>query len=285
MTFQKVLILFLIFLIISCTGNNRKDRNTKTHSLHTDLQNRDTIRAADTTIRSTEKLKRLFIKYKNRIDGYQVKIEWTPSESYEDCSKGLATIYFENPNGYRFSIIDSAFVSSALINTDIKREIAFFKKDTVIYLNYPVKSKREIIRRDVPFSFADVDFDDKKELVMTVFGEGQRHTDIYRVFRLDSVGNIVEKSKQVTYLKPFIDFDGFTKFDQKNKIVTNTFDGGAENSSYETFVYGSGKAKINMFRLKHIVAYVDGVKKIYYTKDKLTKSIDYLKMDFENSKR
>jgi len=282
MTYQKVFLLVLTFFIISCTGNNRKDGFTNAHSSHTDLQNRDTIRAADTTIHSTEKLKRLFLKYKNRIDGYRIKIEWTPSESYEDCSKGLATINFENTNGYRFSIIDSAFVSSALINTDIKREIAFFKKDTVIYLNYPVKSKREILRKDVPFSFADVDFDGKKELVMTVFGEGQRHTDIYRVFRLDSVGNIVKRSKQVTYLKPYIDFDGFSKFDQKNKTVTNTFDGGADNSSYETFVSKSGKTDNNKFRLKYIISYVDGVKKIYYTKDKLTKSIDYLKMDFES---
>ena len=285
MTHQKIFLLVLTFFIISCTGNNRKDGFTNAHSSHTDLQNRDTVRVADTTIHSTEKLKRLFLKYKNRIDGYQVKIEWTPSESYEDCSKGLATISFENTNGYRFSIIDSAFVSSVLINKDNKRVITFFKKDTVIYLNYPVKSNREIIRRDVPFSFADVDFDGKKELVMTVFGEGQRHTDIYRVFRLDSVGNLVKKSKQVTYLKPYIDFDGFTKFDQKNKTVTTTFDGGAENSSYETFVSNSGKKENNMFRLKHIVAYVDRVKKIYYTKDKLTKSSNYLKMDFENRKR
>ena len=117
---------------------------------------------------------------------------------------------------------------------------------------------------------------------MTVFDEGQRHTDIYRVLRLDSVGNLVKLSRQITYQKPYVDFDGFTKFDQTKKTVTNTFDGGADNSSYETFVSKSGRIENNKFRLKHIISYVDGIKKIYFTRNKLFQRTDYLKMDFEN---
>ena len=282
MTLHKVLTVFLTIFILSCTGNKGKDGNTKANSIHTDRKDSDTVRATVTSKQSTEKLKRLFIKYNKPIEGYQVKIEWTPYESYEYCSVGLAIIHFENSSGSGFSIIDSAFKSSVLINKEVKREIAYFKKDTVIYIEYPVKKNHELIRKDVPFFFADMDYDSKKELVMTIFGKGQRHNDIYRVFKLDSVGNIFKLSRQVTYQKPYIDFDGFTKFDQKHKTVTNTFDGGADNSSYETFVSKSGKTDNNKFRLKYIISYVDGVKKIYYTKDKLTKSIDYLKMDFES---
>jgi len=281
MSLQKGLLLFLTFFIISCTGNTRKDGNTKANNLRADLQHSDTVRATDSTKHSNKKLNQLFLKYKKPIEGYHVKIEWTPYESYEDCSVGLATICFENRNGCSFSFIDSAFLSSVLINKDVKREIATFKKDTVIHVEYPVQSNRDLLRKDVPFCFADIDFDGIKELVMTVFGEGQRHNDMYRVFKLDSVGNLIKHSRQITYQKPYRDFDGITKFVQKNKTVTNTFDGGAFNSSYETFVSVPEKAENNKFMLKQIIKYVDGVKKIYYTRDQLTKSSDYLKMDFE----
>jgi len=282
MSLQKIIFLFLAFFILSCHGSKVKDENTKAQNLQDGLKKSNAITAVDSTKHTTEKLKRLYLKYKKPIEGFHIKIGWTPYESYEDCSVGLATFFFENRNGCRFSIIDSAFLSSVLINKDKKKEIAYFKEDTLIYIEYPFKSNREIIRRDVPFSFSDVDFDGKKELIMTVFGEGQRHTDVFRIFKLDSVGNLVKRSKQVTYQKPYIDFDGFTKFDKKNKTVTNTFDGGADNSSYETFVSESGIAENNKFRLKHIVEYINGVKKIYYTRDKLTERTDYLKHDFDN---
>jgi hypothetical protein len=223
----------------------------------------------------------LILKYNKPIEGYRVKIEWTPYESYEDHSAGLAVICFEK-NGYRFSVIDSNFVSPVLTNKDRKRNIALFKNDTVINIEYSTKIIQELLRRDVPFSFSDIDFDGQKELVMNIFGEGQRHTDIFRIFKLDSVGNIVKTSKQITFQKPYIDFDGFTKFNRKNKTITNFFGGGTLDNSYETFIVDSNKVNNNnKFRLKQIVEYIDGFKKIYYTGDKLTERSNFLKMDFE----
>ena len=269
---MKLKLIFLVclsILTLSCHKANVKS-----------VDKAETIKTAlpDTIKQLPAELKKIILKYRKSVNGYRITIKCTFYDSYEKTYKGLGVICFEKSNGCQFSLIDSSFVANLFVK---KNKKTTSKGGSVIYLEYPAKKNKNELRNDVPFSFADVDFDGKKELIMTVFGEGQRHLDIFRVFKLDSVGNLVKQSKQITYQKPYIDFDGFTKFDQKNKTVTNTFDGGAYNSSYETFISKSGIEENNKFRLKYIVEYVDGIKKVYYTKDKLTKSCDYLKMDFE----
>lgn len=272
MKLKLIILIFTTILTLSC---HKANVDTKKDIDKVDAVKKTLPKSASATIEK----QLVTLRYKKPVNGYRITIKWTLYESYEDISKGLAVIYFKKDKGCRFCLIDSNFVSNIFVTKNGKETLT---NDSLIYLDYPPKTKRNILRNDVPFSFEDVDFDGEKELIITVFGEGQRHIDIFRVFKLDSVGNLVKQSKQVTYQKPYIDFDGFTRFDKKDKTVTNTFDGGADNSSYETFVSGSGIAKNNKFRLKRIVEYVDGVKKIHYTKNKLTKSGDYLKMDFEN---
>ena len=87
---------------------------------------------------------------------------------------------------------------------------------------------------DVPFFFYDVNFDGKKELMLTEFGNGQRFVSSFKVFLLDN-GELIDDYFQITNIEPFRSFDAFTKINNHTKEFILYLSSGARSSGFHTY--------------------------------------------------
>ena len=254
MKIRGVLILTLLMLFAACrniqTSNLNKDGKQTSKKLSDTVNTRND---SDFSERNKEfkelesHIPRFYIKYKQPINGYSVKVM---VESVDEPSRAI--LEFSKDGKVAFTLENRYFYESALEGD--KKKI--FKKG-VYYVDYKIRKNERFsgdLDKGVPFFFQDVNFDNTKELVFSLWGQGQRHTSMYKVYSVNE--NAEDILYQITDNEPFNKLDDFTKFDQKNKTITLFCDGGASN--YTEFIYKLNNDGDDFVPLKKIVDTVDG---------------------------
>lgn len=172
------------------------------------------------------------IEYAEPINGFKVSITWIPKEIQYSFAKGPAIIEL-------FNIQDSTistFTANALA-IDLARLPFEYNSDTTAITNTPGNVKlsyaKDLEFRDdgfgtqvEPFFFQDVNFDNKKELIITEYGTGQRGTNNYK---------IAETSNIEFLNSPFSELDDLSLIDYKNKTITIRGSGGACDGTTEIY--------------------------------------------------
>jgi hypothetical protein len=160
------------------------------------------------------------ISYSNKIEGYSVDVMWKPVKVSYDHVIGPAIIEFKNiKDGNIFYISNDNF--SVLKN---KLEFTYSQDGTGVeklnkghavfrYDEPSLTTGESFGQTDEPFFFQDLDFDNKKELILSEVDNGQRGVATFKVYKIDSDGFISRLDE------PFKSLDQLSKIDIKNKQI------------------------------------------------------------------
>ena len=117
---------------------------------------------------------RVFIKYKQPINGYTVKVMCMPYECYDKEREteiwGSALLCFEKEYS-RFYVYNESFSDSILYYVN-KESV---KDGLVLNIDYLPKQKDEYLSENSPFFFQDLDFDGTEELVINNWRQSIRY--------------------------------------------------------------------------------------------------------------
>ena len=153
---------------------------------------------------------RVYIKYKQPVNGYTVKVLWMPytDENGYTAETGNAILYFENEDNHFY------------IQTKCYRDTAVYshthlEDDDVLFWTYTPKKKGEILSQYSPFFFSDVNFDGEKELLINDYNGGSRGSNSYEVYKIHPYyADIIKEA-------PFANLENdMTDFDSANKTIT-----------------------------------------------------------------
>jgi hypothetical protein len=207
-----------------------------------------------------DSINNITVKYTNAIHGMKVEAKWEPIGSYGRSHMGEAIIKFTNiESGKSFSIYNSSFG----INTDKVKDLNIFWPEMednggvyadklkfdrgTIHLEYEepeLKYNSDVLKRfydfDVPFFFHDIDFDGNEELIVVLRSAGQRHSDIFKVYALKD-GSLVDEREQMTDIAPYIEIDGLSTIDIKNKTINIHSSSGACDNSCKLYKFYAPK--------------------------------------------
>lgn len=152
---------------------------------------------------------RVYIKYKQPVNGYTVKVLWMPytDENGYTAETGNAILYFENEDNHFY------------IQTKCYRDTAVYshthlEDGDVLFWNYTPKKKGEILSKYSPFFFSDVNFDGEKELLINDYNGGSRGSNSYEVYKIHPYyADIIKEA-------PFANLENdMTDFDSANKTI------------------------------------------------------------------
>ena len=162
---------------------------------------------------------RIFIKYKQPVNGYDVTVMCFPYNNTYDKEReteiwGNALLYFEKEDN-RFYIYNESFSDSVLYYVN-EQEV---RDNMILELDYLPKSTNEYLSHNSPFFFSDVDFDGEEELIINNWKCGIRHCYTYDVYKITN-----NEVKQLTEA-PFVNLTGKisnynSDFDSVNKTIT-----------------------------------------------------------------
>jgi hypothetical protein len=207
-----------------------------------------------------DSINNITVKYTNVIHDMKVEAKWEPIDFYGGSFVGEAIIKFTNiKNGKSFSIYNSSFgiykdkVDDLNIvwpemedNGGVYADKLKFDRGT-IHLEYEepeLKYDSNVLKRfydfDVPFFFHDIDFDGNKELIVVLRSAGQRFSDIFKVYALKD-GNLVDKQEQITDIAPYIEIDGLSTIDMRNKTINIHSSSGACDNSCRLYKFYAPK--------------------------------------------
>ena len=168
---------------------------------------------------------RIFINYKQKVNGYRVKVIWFPfiyEQGYTDY--GLAILFFQNDTS-EFYLYNNVYHDDELY------QYMPLKDGDTISIDYIPKKPNEYLADNNPFFFQDVDFDGKDELLITKWNCGSRGSSTYNVYKMSEKGNVYLINEE-----PFNDMEnGHTEFDPLNKTITSRFSSSAFN--YVIYTY------------------------------------------------
>lgn len=170
---------------------------------------------------------RVFIKYKQSINGYNVKAMWLPYVGKDGTTgeTGQTTLLHFKSVDNEFSInLDAKHVFDTLCY-----HYPHLKDGDVLYWDYAVKDSNEVLPKYSPFSFYDVDFDGEKELLIMDYQNGTYSNNTYKVYKIH------EYYAELMDEEPFDYLETSTKFDSINKTIIKTVTGG--HGSICTYTY------------------------------------------------
>ncbi len=153
---------------------------------------------------------RIYIKYKQPVNGYTVKVLWMPftDENGYTYETGNAILYFESKCD-NFYIQTNAYRDTAIYSH------THLKDGDVLLWDYTRKKDDEILSKYSPFFFSDVNFDGKEELLINDYNGGSRGSNAYEVYEVSPYHAEILKDSPFNVLE-----DGITEFDPKNKTIT-----------------------------------------------------------------
>lgn len=181
----------------------------------------------------------VYIKYKQKVNGYQVYVTWF-MEEFGEIYPSFAILKFVDSVSI-FTVSSEAFYIDNMDKIVSDSLDTFFNK----YHYYPKEYRfihnfdyhtnpnpKDSLDYDAPFFFSDVDFDGEQELVITSYKSGQRFADGYKIYKSNEYSrNPYAEVKEI----PYTHFDSFTRFDYKNKKVILESHCGA--SDYHKTIY------------------------------------------------
>jgi hypothetical protein len=178
-------------------------------------------------------LNAVHIRYSNKVNGYKVEALWSPTEiefvTEDDFyfAKGPAIIKLTHEEGGIITVVNNYFtlrgerIAGLSIEYKDGTPISISKKELTLHYSDHIE----------PFSFLDVTFDGKKELILVEGQEGQRHRDAYKAYEINSYNKeLCSSLYQITHQEPFIDLDSGSTIDRKNKTITHNISAGAMDS-------------------------------------------------------
>ena len=148
----------------------------------------------------------IYIKYKQPINGYTVKVMWL---QYGEVGNALFCLEKQGVQYYCFAEKWADKILYDKGNT--------YPNNTVIELDYTAKlESEEYLSDDSPFFFSDVDFDGEDEFVINRYKSGSRDSNAYDVYDVTSYGYFIRKTEV-----PFTELEnGQCEFDSANKTIT-----------------------------------------------------------------
>ena len=143
------------------------------------------------TIQSLPADEIIHLHYKQKVNGYQVSVDF--AQSYGDLNFGRSLLKFTKPN-HAFQVYCDAFSDEQLIADDtpyVKGQKAInlnkLKPGANIFLNYSRPKRNEYLSSSSPFYFKDMDFDGEDELVINNLQMGSRGYNTYDIFKVFDV--------------------------------------------------------------------------------------------------
>lgn len=162
---------------------------------------------------------RIFIKYKQPVNGYDVTVVCLPYNYTYDKERnteiwGNALLCFEKKDS-RFYIYNESFSDSVLYYVN-EQEV---RDNMILELDYLPKSKNEYLSHNSPFFFSDVDFDGEEELIINNWKCGIRHCNTYDVYKITN--NDVKQLTEAPFVNPTGKISNYnSEFDSVNKTIT-----------------------------------------------------------------
>ena len=149
----------------------------------------------------------IYIKYKQPINGYTVKVMWL-----QDGEVGNALFCLEK-QGVQYYYFAEKWTDKILYDKGNT-----YPNNTVIELDYTAKlESEEYLSDDSPFFFQDLDFDGTEELVINNWRQSIRYCNTYDVYRIDIGG------AELITTPPFYKISNYmTEFDSIKKTITTT---------------------------------------------------------------
>ena len=188
-------------------------------------------------------------------DRYIVDVEWFPDNGLAPFLTGPANITFTLKESNKSFTVRTELYHSPDFEVDwekINNGEVFEMKYSDFYNLSTLKelaSKEGIYSLETPFFFEDVNFDGKKELIITEKRNGQRGRDAYKVYSIGEFRPEIDLY-DITNSLPYVKFDSSTEFNPKDKTITLYYSGGACSSSSETYqaVDGYGAVKFKLIK-------------------------------------
>ncbi len=191
--------------------------------------------------------KTIHLKFTDVVnDEYIVDVLWMPNYERAPALSGPAVISFIKDGGHSFSVSADAFhfplnmIEGLSLSDSIDLNKVYpIKYDSLKGMSLLDNSHQDLSRQNIaPFFFEDIDFDEKKELILVNTQEGQRHGDSYTIYKPTyKYGNIYNLATR----KPFDMLDQKTVFNKENRTIDIFSSGGACANSNERFKLIDGK--------------------------------------------
>lgn len=184
---------------------------------------------------------RIFIKYKQPVNGYDVTVMCFPYNYTYDKEReteiwGNALLYFEKKDS-RFYIYNESFSDSVLYYTNEIEPINNMKLE----LDYLPKSANEYLSHNSPFFFSDVDFDGEEELIINNWRCGIRYCNTYDIYKITTNGT--EQLTEAPFVNPTGKISDYnTEFNSISKTITVHKRTGGDNSD-EIYKYRLAKSR------------------------------------------
>ena len=162
---------------------------------------------------------RIFIKYKQPVNGYDVTVVCLPYNYTYDKERnteiwGNALLCFEKKDS-RFYIYNESFSDSVLYYVN-EQEV---RDNMILELDYLPKSTKQYLSHNSPFFFSDVDFDGEEELIINNWKCGIRHCNTYDVYKITN--NDVKQLTEAPFVNPTGKISNYnSEFDSVNKTIT-----------------------------------------------------------------
>lgn len=235
--------LFTIIFIFACSPELQSDSNQNEVIKNIITQN-DTIRnviVINDTVRNeviqndvTQK-DIVHISFTQPIEGYEVNVLWTPKTEYQTIT-GPAIISFKG-NDTDFSVSTNHFgLRPNPVKLKVEDGIVVEVLQNKIELEYkaPTLTDGFLSNIKAPFLFTDLNFDNKKELLITKPYQGQRGVDAFDVFSF-SHGDLASDMYQITKDAPYAQLDELVKIDRAAKELIVFGSGGMCYNTSETY--------------------------------------------------
>ena len=179
------------------------------------------------------------IKYNQPVNGYNAEVFFMPEEMRYDKITGPASLRFTHQKtGKKRQVHSLYFAVPAKMLPEFEDKGYLTQKQT-FSLDYGLSGNADettaahpLYDGELPFFFADVNFDGKQELLLTQFGQGQRGCSSYIVFSITPDGAFDDHLASQT---PFDQLDDFSTIDSENKQITIPHHNGADNSFEEVY--------------------------------------------------
>ena len=205
---MKYFILLLGLCLLGCNHQHNETSNKDKNTIIPDVLVKDNQL-------------RVFVKYKQPVNGYTVSICWVDT-LYEECDH--VVIRFQN-NEHEFFVENPLYSDNNLF-----QEIQSLKNDTLIETDYtpfePTSNTSDNMLFNgskSPFFFFDIDFDGEKELIVTLFeGMGHHGHNAYKVYKIPATKNHIVLSPMQG--EPFNDLNDYTEIDTVRKLIITPYD-------------------------------------------------------------
>lgn len=188
-----------------------------------------------------------FVKYRNKINGFDVRIAVRPFAYIDSILFGSAEIAFLR-NDTCFISLPNTFFRIDSLN---RKQIENFDVVELDY-QYPQINKSKPIEfsqfNALPFFFLDVNFDGEDELIMNYARQGQRYCDAYVAYGLQywngEIGYdyLYDPTRGVA---PFSDLDDHSEIDYTTQEISTFSYGGYSDSKKRIYKLTNGKISLH----------------------------------------